>query len=86
MKSNKDLIRMLNEVDKYGFLPMIVGRMISADYLTNVQNCNTSITFFENLLEVLDESELSNKEEWRERFKAGIEIAKRDKQIFENEN
>ena len=87
MKSNKkDLIRLLNEVDKRGFLAGMVAHMMSADQLINVQSCNASITFFENLLEVLDESELSNKEEWRERFKSGIEIAERDKKMFENEN
>lgn len=86
MKSNKDLIRILNEADENGLLPMITANMISADHLINAEMCNVSITFFENLLEVLDQTEISNKEEWRERFKAGIEIAKRDKKIFENEN
>lgn len=76
-------IKVLNTVNKQGMLPMLFGELVSADALTNAEQCKKSLEILNDFKEALPETEIEDKDTWMKFIDDGLEIVKRDLENFE---
>ena len=77
-------IDLLNAADENGLLPMVFVGLISSEELTSAEKCKNSLEILEGLLEAIPESNIKDKDRWLKFANDGIEIAKRDLELFIN--
>lgn len=76
-------IKVLNTVNKQGMLPILFGELVSADALTNTEQCKKSLEILSDFKEALPETEIEDKDTWMKFIDDGLEIVKRDLENFE---
>ncbi len=86
MGNKENTIKMLNMLNEQNMLPGFIVNLISADALLCEGDCNDSINIINDILEVIDQTEIEDKDKWKKEFKEGLKIVKRDKKKFQEEN
>ena len=76
-------IEALNTLDENGFLPLLLGELISSDTLESADQCRKSIEMLSEFVEALPETNIKDKEKWKKMMEEGLEIARRDLKYFE---
>ena len=81
MKNSKD-IKLLNVANENGLLPLIIGELISAEALTSEDACDKSIEILTGFLTAIDDTDIEDKDKWKDLMEKGLEVAKQDKERF----
>jgi hypothetical protein len=74
---------LLEMLDRDNMLSFAIGSLISADTLLSAEDCRRAEVQLATFLDALDIAEIKNKERWRTRIEEGLEIVRRDKAAFE---
>lgn len=85
----KDLFERLAEDNSKDLIWFLLGSLISADTLTSIESCKNSMTILEDLNEAIDRTSdksytSEEKREIQKYCNNGIEICKKDIEIFES--